>query len=148
MKWFSHKTVGAGAAILGGIPFPGIIVVTVSTVIPDLIEAGIMKHRGWSHGWWVWTALAALALILYPDYRFYILCAFAGIILHLVCDALTITGVPAVPFSDAKLALRFFRTGSAAEYVAVATFVAIVFYLSFKNPAGFKTAFNVAKFVR
>jgi len=134
LKWISHKIVGAGTGILLGYKIPGILVAMVTAVVPDIVELGILRHRGWSHGWWVYGIVYAVATLLYPQYIIYINYALLGITTHLITDALTMSGIPMLPFSNNRLALKIFRTGSVAEYIMVFIFIVVVGLITLRNP--------------
>ncbi|MBE0427694.1 MAG: metal-dependent hydrolase [Nitrospirae bacterium] len=133
MKWYSHKAVGAGASLVLGLPLSGILITTLSSVLPDAVEFGVLKHRGLSHAWWIYGLLYMASVIAFPGYSIYFFCAALGILLHILCDAMTMTGVPAIPFSEKRIAFKFFKTGSFTEYVVVVMVVFACFYLFTKT---------------
>jgi membrane-bound metal-dependent hydrolase YbcI (DUF457 family) len=133
MKWHSHKAVGVGASFVLGLPLSGIFITTLSSVLPDAVEFGTLKHRGLSHAWWIYGLLYIVSIIAFPGHSIYFSCAALGILLHLLCDAVTMTGVPAIPFSKKRIAFKLFKTGSFTEYVIVIIFVCGCFYLFTKT---------------
>jgi len=125
MKWINHKILGASVAAIAGLPPTAVIIVAASSVLPDAIELRIFKHRGWSHGWWLYAFLTATLLIAAPSaFSPYILYVSLGAAIHLACDSLTMTGIPVEPFSDKRFAIRLFKTGDLVEYLITALFAA------------------------
>lgn len=94
MKWYNHKAVGAGVSLLFGLPISGIFITTVSSVLPDVVEFGVLKHRGLSHAWWIYALLYVVSTAILPKYSIYFSFIVLGILIHLICDALTMMGIP------------------------------------------------------
>ncbi len=117
MKWINHKILGASASVIAGLPPLAVIIVTASSVLPDFMELRIFKHRGWSHAWWLHVILIAMLAMILPSTTPYVFYVAFGIALHLICDSLTMTGIPATPFSDKRIAFKLFKTGEIIEYV-------------------------------
>lgn len=129
MKWINHNIFSASVAAMTGLPPAGIAVVTAFSVVPDLVEFRIFKHRGWSHGWWVYAFLAFALSAVMPSLSAYIFYAAFGAMLHLICDALTMMGIPVAPFSDKKIAMKLFKTGDLLEYLLCLLFAAGAIFL-------------------
>lgn len=108
------------------------------STLPDSIEGRrlILKHRGISHNLFAWLLLFGAAGIVWLmamkslseilptgglfsplNLAFFAgLSLFAGVLTHLLADALTMTGVPLSPVKK-RFALKLFRTGAPIEYV-------------------------------
>ena len=147
MLLLSHITVSCAVAyrFLGAKDLLSLVAVGVGSVLPDWIETvgktRILKHRGISHAAWFWTMLGLVWWVcvqkgivslsyaevqqIAAEARFLII----GIFLHLLEDALTITGISVAPFRHERLALRLFATGSRGEAVFVALVVSLLCWL-------------------
>lgn len=133
MKWYNHKAVGAGVSLLFGLPLSGVFITIVSSVLPDVVEFGVLKHRGLSHAWWIYALLYVVSVAILPKYSIYFSFIALGILIHLICDALTMMGIPLSPFSDKRIAFKFFKTGSVTEYIVVSVIMLICLYIFFKT---------------
>jgi hypothetical protein len=124
------------------------IVASVGAVIPDVIESigaliGRVKHCEVTHNPVYWgIALLSFMVISYfaagetlSDYAIIFL---MGLITHLVCDALTVTGIPISRNGEMRIALKLFPTGHIIEYLVALLFLVFCFrkYLMFLLDAG------------
>ncbi|MEN6317933.1 MAG: metal-dependent hydrolase [Syntrophaceae bacterium] len=130
MKWKNHQVVGyALAYTVTGNLLLSLISLPMS-ILPDAIEGvpklKFLRHRGWSHNVLIWGALSLLAYLAFSSHRPLVTAAIIGVISHLLCDFLTISGIPVWKNKTAKLNL--FQTGSAAEYVVAYGALAAAFY--------------------
>lgn len=132
MKWHNHKAIGAGVSLLFGLPLSGVFITTVSSVLPDAVEFGL-KHRGLSHAWWIYAFLYVVSIVIFPQYSIYFSFIALGVLLHLLCDALTPMGIPLSPFSGERITFKLFQTGSVAEYVVTGTVIAVCLYIFIKT---------------
>ena len=147
MLLLSHVTVSCVIAyrFLRAKDLLSLVAVAVGSILPDWIETvgkvRILKHRGISHAAWFWTILGlvwwmcvqkgivSLSYAGVQQIAFYARFLIIGIFLHLLEDALTITGIPVAPFRHERLALRLFATGSRGEAVFVALVVSLLCWL-------------------
>lgn len=133
MKWVNHRIVGFSLpfAVTGSLLFS--LSVAAFSAVPDSIEGRrlILKHRGISHNMFFWFGVYAATGIsfifiktLLPQCNPAItillanagLSFFAGVLLHLLADSLTMTGIPLNPIKK-RFAFKLFRTGQPVEYV-------------------------------
>jgi len=137
MLWLSHVAVSCTVAyrFFEAKDVFSLVAVGVGSILPDWIETAgrtrILKHRGISHAAWFWTlvflfwweclqkGIVSLSYAGVQQIAFYTRFLVVGIFLHLLEDALTITGIPVAPFRPERLALRLFATGSRGEAVFV-----------------------------
>ena len=122
MKWRNHEAIGyalsyavTGNLILSLVSIP-------MSIFPDIIEGSpqwrLVKHRGWSHNVILWILLCAFLGILawnIPRARTVLIVMIIGSFSHIICDAITITGVPI--WENRYVALGLFRMGSPVEYL-------------------------------
>jgi len=142
VKWKNHRRLGFALTFLAGQPITTCLLAGVASVIPDAIEFGGMKHRGFSHSVVLWSVLTVLGFMflpvvaisddmipamLYPyiknsllnpvlDLRF----IPAGGLFHLIGDAMTPSGVPLFGYEEKKkqrIALGLFYTGDTMENI-------------------------------
>ncbi|MCD8491556.1 MAG: metal-dependent hydrolase [Geovibrio sp.] len=143
MKFTSHKAINGSVAVFLGFDLMGIVTMTLGSVLPDIIDKALSGnseivwdrvHRTLSHWWIIW------ALILYFSHRnsdifvlsmpvFKIVSHLAfGSLLHILCDSMTLGGVPLFnPFRQ-SFGLRLFHTGSPQEYVFVTIIASTLLY--------------------
>lgn len=122
MKWVSHIAIAAApAALFAPHTVPAVV---LGATAPDWLEwvskalGADVEHRGPTHYALAWVLAAAFFAVVFDvrDIGF----AFAmGGLAHVICDALTVTGVPIAPWSDRRAHLFGGRlvTGSPAEYM-------------------------------
>lgn len=148
MKWISHITLAASvAAVTNPILIPGAV---AGATAPDWLEhvlralAVEVRHRGITHIVSFWILGVALCWFG-VDYRHLGLAFFAGGLSHVLCDALTISGVPFYPWSDRRFHLfgGRLKTGSPGEMMLVIATVmlCILVYRTAPNMGGFNPWF-------
>lgn len=143
MKWINHQMIGFGMGyLLTGELFSS-IVASVAAVLPDTIEKTgdlmrIPKHREATHNPLYWgIALIICMIIAYftggETLLHYTIVFFIGLMTHLACDALTLTGVPISRNGEMRIALKLFCTGHIIEYLIAIVFLVFCFreYLMF-----------------
>jgi inner membrane protein len=128
MKWVNHIAIaGAGAAVWK----PELVPLAVlGSTAPDWLEwvAQLanrrVKHRTVTHYVAVWTVGLAFALTLW-DWHHALAAFCAGGLSHVICDALTVQGVPLGWWSDRRFHLfgGRLRTGQMGEYWFAGVFV-------------------------
>lgn len=121
MKWVNHIAIGAStAAVINPILVP---LAALGATAPDWLEwvskalGRPVKHRTTTHMLVVWVVFLGAAIVFDPVG---LVTAFAwGGLTHILCDALTVSGVPFSPYSDRRFHLfgGRLRTGDPAEYV-------------------------------
>ena len=122
MRWYNHILIAAAPAALVK---PALVpVVILGATAPDWLEwlakfaRYQLPHRGPTH----WLAAWLLGLPiggLFPDPAGDLIAAFAyGGVMHVLTDALTVTGVPFSPYSERRFHLLGgrMRTGGSGEY--------------------------------
>lgn len=136
MKWVSHLAIaGAICAAVNPVLVPAAL---VGATAPDWMEGVVglfgvkIKHRTTTHYFLIWSVAVLFFLFLW-DFQHVFLAFALGGLLHVVCDAITIMGVPFSPHSDRKFHLfgGRLRTGGVGEYgitgaVVVACFVFVL----------------------
>jgi inner membrane protein len=136
MKWLNHMLIAG--SICAVVSPPHVAICLAGSTAPDWMEGAFklfgrhVKHRGVTHILTHWL-LAATALTLIWDYNG-IGTAFAwGGVIHILTDAMTVTGVPFSPYSDRRFHLfgGRFRTGDPVEYAISA--VVLMLCLMFMN---------------
>lgn len=122
MRWVSHIAIaGAVTALANPLLVPAAM---LGATAPDWLEWVItklngyrLKHRGPTHYVSAW-GLAVLFFSSGLDFRGVGLAFALGGLSHVLCDALTVTGVPFGPWSDRRFHLfgGRLRTGAPGEY--------------------------------
>lgn len=142
MKWFNHILIaGATCAVVAPTLVPLAI---LGGTAPDWLEkTGLLfgrrvRHRTVTHYLTTWGIAFLAAYFLDPSGIF---TAFAwGGLTHIICDAMTVSGVPFSPYSDRRFHLfgGRFRTGDPAEYL-ISFFVVVIcagFLMIFSSSSG------------
>ncbi len=120
MKWFNHILIGgATCAVVNPALAP---VAMLGATAPDWLEgvAGMLgkrvQHRTVTHYLSSWAVAVSGAAVLDPSSLF--TAFFWGGLTHILCDSMTVSGVPFGPISDRRFHLfgGRFRTGDPAEY--------------------------------
>jgi len=129
MKWFAHVVIaGATAAVIAPPLVPAAI---AGGTAPDWMEGVAkatghpVKHRTVTHIFTHWVIASVICYFIHP-----MALAFAlGGLSHVILDALTISGVPASPWSKQRLHLLGgrFRTGEPSEYIFAVAYAAICY---------------------
>ena len=120
MKWFNHMAIaGATCAVIS----PALVPVAIlGSTAPDWLEwvgratGRTIRHRSTTHYFIVWLVAFFGGLALDSSDLF---TSFAyGGLTHILCDAMTVSGVPFGPQSDRRFHLfgGRFRTGDPTEY--------------------------------
>jgi len=119
MKWFAHSVVaGSTAAIIAPPLVPAAI---AGGTAPDWFEWIVkatgtpIEHRGPTHYLSHWAIASVISIFIHP-----IAAAFClGGLSHILLDAMTVSGVPASPWSQQRMHLfgGRFRTGEPGEYI-------------------------------
>ena len=127
MKWINHQIIGFGTGYLLTGELSSAIVSSLAAVAPDAIDEiggliGLSKHREAFHNPVYWgIGLKICLTVAYFSGRetlsYYVLVFFMGVATHLLCDALTVTGIPISRSGERRFALKLFRTGQIVEYL-------------------------------
>lgn len=148
MKWINHQMIGFGTGYLLTGRLSLAIVASVAAVLPDAIRRiggliRVAKHREATHNPFYWgIALMGFMIIAYFTGREtlsnYTIAFFMGLMTHLVCDALTVSGIPISRNGETRIALKLFPTGHIIEYLIAMVFLVFCFreYLMFLLDAG------------
>lgn len=121
MRWRYHKlTTGAAVyAVTGG--YFSTFMAMLGSIIPDLLEMGIVRHRTATHWPLPWIVLALLsygACWFFPNvwlYTFFFICL--GALLHLGEDCLSLTGIPFRSPGGHRWGAGLYVTGTMGETV-------------------------------
>lgn len=159
MKWINHKltTFGMSYAATRSVPFSALA--AVASAAPDLIEEGPLKirflqHRGLSHSPVFWVllfaalyvalgymkaqdALAAMGSLPYNAYDIVfksLVALSAGVLGHLLVDALSKSGIPVL--GGKRLALGLYKTHGLSEYIVAAAIIAASYYFFIRHQKG------------
>jgi inner membrane protein len=147
MRWYSHRIIGVGTALLSGGGLAAMGLAYLGSTLPDVVEGKSPRegafffkyrmkkwrgtHRGSSH-WFGWYILLALI-----SFYFYPVLMWLGIgaLTHLAADSCTPMGVPLYPFSKKKMmSLKLFTTGSLTEIIFTsALLIFLIFYFTHHN---------------
>jgi len=128
MKWVNH--IAIGGSIMAVIHAELVPITILGATAPDWMEkvgnalGRRIKHRTVTHYVASWTALLAFSVFFW-DYH-HIIAAFAsGGLSHVLCDALTVSGVPMGWWSDRRFHLfnGQLKTGQIGEYLVAGTVV-------------------------
>lgn len=141
MRWQYHKLTSGAAiyAVTGGY-FPAIMAM-LGSIIPDLLEMGIVRHRTGTHWPPPWIVLAAAsygACWFSPNiwlYLFLFICI--GALLHLGEDYLSVTGIPFRSPGSPRGGAGLYVTGTAGEAVLAMSVTGL--FLFFAWMRGFMT---------
>lgn len=148
MKHTSHRVVNAAVAYTLGtyitVLAPTLyyrivftIIAVLASTLPDVLEF-IGKHRTWTHS--VSVTVASLATITYnllyvvhtPESKviLYLLTyTLVGYALHILADALSVSGVPILFSGRPKIALHLYKTSHVSEFCTVLLILAGCFIL-------------------
>lgn len=121
MKWVNHATVAGAVTALWR---PELVPLAVAgSTAPDWLEGALrmlgqeVKHRGPTHYLAHWAGALGFGLWLW-DGQGAVTAFAAGGLSHVLCDALTVQGVPLGGWSDRRFHLfgGRLKTGQAGEY--------------------------------
>lgn len=122
MRWVSHIAIAAApAAVFAPLTVPAVV---LGATAPDWLEwlaaalGAPVEHRGPTHYALGWVLLCVFFAVVGDWQSMGLGFAFGGLA-HVLCDALTVSGVPMAPWSDRRAHLFGGRlvTGSPAEYM-------------------------------
>lgn len=135
MKWINHQMIGFGAGYFLTGELSAAVVASVAAVLPDAIEKmgglnGPAKHHGRSHNPLYWAVFLPIGMVIIyfaggVELFDYTIVFFLGLMTHLVCDALTVTGIPISWDGETRLALKLFPKGSILEYAIAIAFLVL-----------------------
>ena len=134
MKWRNHKlcTVCVVFAATGRL-LPAFIA-GLGSILPDVLEAGLVRHRTLTHWPFVY---AALILSIVPAIRLVswwawliVGCLLIGCILHLAEDALSKGGIPLFNPAGKKYGLGWYITDTITETFVSAGIVLVALYVA------------------
>jgi len=127
MQWKNHRltTCAVTYALTGS--FPATAIATASSMLPDVLELKLLKHRTLTHYPWIPIASAILmwhSMQSAPGYVTYILFfVLIGYIGHLVEDFLSKSGIPVLSLSR-KVGCGLYVTHNPSEQVVALGIVA------------------------
>lgn len=128
MKWVNHILIGgATAAVINPLFVP---VAVLGATAPDWLEfvskllGRPVRHRTVTHILIIWF-FAFVAAIFFDPIGIFSAFAWGGLT-HIICDSLTVSGVPFSPYSDRRFHLfgGRLRTGDPSEYIV--SFIVII----------------------
>jgi inner membrane protein len=119
MRWQYHKlTAGAAIYAVTGGYFPTCLAM-IGSIIPDLLEMGIVRHRTVTHWPPPWIILALVSFVacwFFPNIYLYIFCFLCiGALLHLGDDYLSVTGIPFHSPGSPRRGAGMYATGTMGE---------------------------------
>ena len=123
MRWQNHKlTTGAVIYAATGGYFTTCMAM-IGSILPDLLEIGIIRHRSFTH-WpppWVAFAIVSYGACWFSPKIWLYLCFYicVGALLHLGEDYLSITGIPLRSPSGPPRGAKLYSTGTATETIIV-----------------------------
>ena len=129
MRWQYHKLTSGAAiyAVTGGY-FPTLMAM-LGSILPDLLEIGIVRHRTVTHWPAPWIILAVVsygACRFSPGVWLYLFFFIViGAFLHLGEDYLSVTGIPFRSPGGPRRGAGFYVTGTMGEAVLAMSVVGI-----------------------
>lgn len=145
MRWQNHKLTSGAAiyAVTGGY-FPTFMAM-IGSIIPDLLEMGIVRHRTVTHWPPPWIVLALvfygacrLSITVWPYFLFF---TCIGALLHLGEDYLSVTGIPFRSPGSPRRGAGLYVTGTVGEAILAMSATGIFLLLSWLR--GFFTSEHV-----
>lgn len=137
MRWQYHKlTSGAAVYAVTGAYFPTLMAM-VGSILPDVVELGIVRHRTATHWPPPWLALAVLsygACWFCPNiwlYLFFFI--WIGALLHMGEDYLSITGIPFRSPGSLRRGAGLYVTGTMRESVLAISFIGISLLIAYQR---------------
>lgn len=129
MRWQNHKICTICMVFAAGGRILPAILAGFGSTLPDLLEAGLVRHRTLTH--WIPLYLIA-ALILVPMARAIFwsagllsACLLLGCLCHLVQDGLSRGGIPLFTPNGRRFGAGLYVTGTITEHFVVAGMIAI-----------------------
>ncbi len=121
MRWQNHKlTTGAAIYAATGGYFPTLMAM-LGSIMPDLLEMGIIRHRTvthWPPPWIVLALVSYWACRLSPDvWLYFLFFTSIGALLHLSEDYLSVTGIPFRSPGSTRRGAGLYVTGTVGEAV-------------------------------
>jgi inner membrane protein len=142
MRWQYHKLTSGAAiyAVTGG--YIPTCMAMIGSIMPDLMEMGIVRHRTVTHWPLPWIILALVSYEtcrLSPNIWIYIFTFICiGALLHLGEDYLSVTGIPfRLPVSTRRKGLGMYVTGTMGETILAISIIGL--FLSIAWLRGFFT---------
>lgn len=145
MRWQYHKlTSGAVIYSVTGGYFPTLMAM-LGSIMPDLLEMGIVRHRTVTH-WpppWIILALVSYgACWFFPNIWLYLFFFISiGALLHLCEDYLSVTGIPFRSPGSPRRGAGLYITGTMGEAVLAMSVTGLFFI--FAQVRGFFTTGHV-----
>ena len=146
MRWQYHELTSGAAiyAVTGG--YIPTCMAMIGSIMPDLLEMGIIRHRTATHWPLPWIILALVSYEtcrLFPNVWIYIITFICiGALLHLGEDYLSVTGIPfRSPISTRRKGLGMYVTGTMGETILAISITG--FFLSIAWIRGFFTTGHV-----
>ena len=135
MRWQYHKLTSGAAiyAVTGG--YLPTCMAMIGSILPDLLEMGIVRHRTVTHWSPPWIVLALVfygACWLSPNvwpYLFFFICV--GALLHLGEDYLSVTGIPFRSPGSPRRGAGLYVTGSMGEAALTISFTGFCLMVAF-----------------
>lgn len=142
MRWQHHKlTTGACTyAVTGG--YLPTLMAMLGSILPDLMEVGIVRHRTVTHWPAPWIVLALVSYggcWFFPAIWLYLLFFICiGALLHMGEDYLSVTGIPFRSPGSPRKGAGWYITGTKGEAVLAVFITGIFLLLAWKR--GFFTS--------
>lgn len=137
MQWKNHRitTCAVTYALTGS--FPATAIATASSMLPDVLEMKLLKHRTMTHYPWVFLIPIVLmwsAMQHSPGYTLYTaFFIFFGYLCHLAEDFMSKSGIPLVsPFGE-PTGLGLYVTHAPSEFRVALIIVALAVAYSWHN---------------
>ena len=137
MRWQYHKLTSGAAiyAVTGGY-FPTCMAM-IGSILPDLLEMGIVRHRTathWPPPWIVLSLVSYETCRLFPNvwmYLFSFICI--GALLHLGEDYLSVTGIPFLSPGSRRRGAELYVTGTMGEAILVMLVTGLFLLLAWRR---------------
>jgi len=145
MRWQYHKLTSGAAiyAVTGGY-FPTLMAM-LGSILPDLLEMRIIRHRTVTH-WpmpWIVLALASYGSCRFSPnvWLYFLFFTCVGALFHLGEDYLSVSGIPLRSPGGHRRGAGFYVTGTMGEAVLVMSVVGIFLLIAWAR--GFFTTGHV-----
>jgi inner membrane protein len=145
MRWQYHKlTSGAAIYATTGGYFPTLMAM-IGSIIPDLLELGIVRHRTITHWPPPWIVLALVCFgacrLSLNVWLYFLFFTCVGALLHLGEDYLSVTGIPFWSPGSPRRGAGLYVTGTMGEAILAMSATGIFLLLSWLR--GFFTTEHV-----